>query len=216
MKIAVLGTGMVGKAIGTKLIALGHEVKMGSRTSNNEKAQAWMSSAGQNASQGTFAEAAAFGEIIFNCTKGEASVEVLKLAGENNLKGKILVDISNALDSSKGMPPTLSICNDDSLGETIQRTFPDVKVVKTLNTMNCNLMVNAAAVPGDHNVFVSGNDADAKAEVKKVLNGFGWSDKNIIDLGDISTARGPEQLLPIWIRLMGTLGTVNFNFHIVK
>lgn len=216
MKIAVLGTGMVGNTIGTKLIALGHEVKMGSRTSNNEKAQAWVKGAGQHASQGTFAEAAAFGEIIFNCTKGEASVEVLKLAGENNINGKILVDISNALDFSKGMPPTLSICNDDSLGETIQRAFPNVKVVKTLNTMNCNLMVNAAGVPGDHNVFVSGNDAGAKAEVKKLLNGFGWSDKNIIDLGDISTARGTEQLLPIWIRLMGTLGTVNFNFHIVK
>jgi predicted dinucleotide-binding enzyme len=216
MKIAVLGTGMVGNVIGTKLISLGHEVKMGSRTNTNEKAAAWVASAGNKASQGTFAEAAAFGEIIFNCTKGEASVEVLKLAGENNIAGKILVDISNALDFSKGMPPTLSICNDDSLGETIQRAFPDVKVVKTLNTMNCKLMVDAAGVAGDHNVFVSGNDAGAKAEVKKLLNGFGWADKNIIDLGDISTARGTEQLLPIWIRLMGTLGTANFNFHIVK
>lgn len=216
MKIAVLGTGMVGNAIGTKLTSLGHEVKMGSRTNNNEKAAAWVASAGKNASQGTFAEAAAFGNILFNCTKGEASVDVLKLAGEKNLAGKILVDISNALDFSKGMPPTLSICNDDSLGETIQRAFPNLKVVKTLNTMNCNLMVNAAGVAGDHNVFVSGNDADAKTEVKKLLNSFGWIDKNIIDLGDISTSRGTEQLLPIWIRLMGTLGTVNFNFHIVK
>jgi predicted dinucleotide-binding enzyme len=216
MKIAVLGTGMVGNVIGTKLISLGHEVKMGSRTNTNEKAAAWVASAGNKASQGTFAEAAAFGEIIFNCTKGEASVDVLKLAGEKNIVGKILVDISNALDFSKGMPPTLSICNDDSLGETIQRAFPDVKVVKTLNTMNCKLMVDAAGVAGDHNVFVSGNDADAKTEVKKLLNSFGWADKNIIDLGDISTARGTEQLLPIWIRLMGTLGTANFNFHIVK
>ncbi len=216
MKIAILGTGMVGNAIGTKLTALGHEVKMGSRSKTNEKAIAWTNAAGPNASHGTFAEAAAFGEIIFNCTKGEASVEALKLAGEENSKGKILVDISNALDFSRGMPPTLSICNDDSLGETIQRAFPDVKVVKTLNTMNCNLMVNAAGVAGDHNVFVSGNDVNAKTEVKKLLNGFGWSDKNIIDLGDISTSRGTEQLLPIWIRLMGTLGTPNFNFHIVK
>ena len=216
MKISILGTGMVGNAIGTKLTALGHEVKMGSRTNNNEKAAAWVKSAGSNASQGTFAESASFGEMIFNCTKGEASVEALKLAGEKNINGKILIDISNALDFSKGMPPTLSICNDDSLGETIQRAFPEVKVVKTLNTMNCNLMVNAAGVPGDHNVFVSGNDAGAKAEVKKILNSFGWADKNIIDLGDISTARGTEQLLPVWIRLMGTLGTVNFNFHIVK
>jgi predicted dinucleotide-binding enzyme len=216
MKIAVLGTGMVGNTIGSKLIELGHEVKMGSRTDTNEKALAWVATAGKNASQGTFADAAAFGELIFNCTKGEASVDVLKLAGEKNIAGKILVDISNALDFSKGMPPTLSICNDDSLGETIQRAFPDLKVVKTLNTMNCLLMVNASKVAGDHNVFVSGNDAEAKAEVKKLLNTFGWLDKNIIDLGDISTARGTEQLLPIWIRLMGTLGTADFNFHIVR
>ncbi|MEO5643401.1 MAG: NAD(P)-binding domain-containing protein [Bacteroidia bacterium] len=216
MKIAVLGTGMVGNAIGTKLIALGHEVKMGSRTNTNEKALEWVNSAGNNASQGTFEEAAAFGEIVFNCTKGQASVDVLQLAGEKNLNGKILIDISNSLDFSKGMPPTLSICNDDSLGETIQRAFPDVKVVKTLNTMNCNLMVNASAVPGEHNVFVSGNDPDAKTEVKKLLNDFGWNENSIIDLGDISTARGTEQLLPIWVRLMGTLGTPNFNFHIVK
>ncbi|MDQ3112145.1 MAG: NAD(P)-binding domain-containing protein [Bacteroidota bacterium] len=216
MRIAVFGTGMVGSTIGSKLMELGHEVKMGSRTTNNEKAVAWATSAGNNASQGTFAEAAEFGEIIFNCTKGEASVEVLTLAGAKNIAGKILIDISNALDFSKGMPPTLSICNDDSLGETIQRAFPDLKVVKTLNTMNCKLMVNASGVAGDHNVFVSGNDADAKKEVKKILNGFGWADKNIIDLGDISTSRGTEQLLPIWIRLMGTLGTANFNFHIVK
>ncbi|CAN5910810.1 NAD(P)-binding domain-containing protein [soil metagenome] len=216
MKIAVLGTGMVGNAIGTKLIALGHEVKMGSRTNTNEKALAWVNSAGNNASQGTFEDSAAFGEILFNCTKGQASVEVLQLAGEKNLNGKILIDISNSLDFSKGMPPTLSICNDDSLGETIQRAFPDVKVVKTLNTMNCNLMVNASVVPGEHNVFVSGNDPDAKTEVKKLLNDFGWNENSIIDLGDISTARGTEQLLPIWVRLMGTLGTPNFNFHIVK
>jgi predicted dinucleotide-binding enzyme len=216
MKIAVLGTGIVGNTIGSKLTELGHEVKMGSRTDTNEKALAWVAAAGKNASQGTFADAAAFGEIIFNCTKGQASVDVLKLAGEKNINGKILVDISNSLDFSKGMPPTLSICNDDSLGETIQRAFPEVKVVKTLNTMNCLLMVNASNVPGDHNVFVSGNDAAAKAEVKKLLSGFGWADKNIIDLGDISTARGTEQLLPIWVRLMRTLGTANFNFHIVK
>jgi 8-hydroxy-5-deazaflavin:NADPH oxidoreductase len=216
MKIAVFGTGMVGKAIATKLTELGHEVKMGSRTAGNEKAVAWVASAGTNASEGTFAEAAAFGEILFNCTKGDVSLDVLKLAGEANINGKTLVDISNPLDFSKGMPPTLFVCNDDSLGETLQRTFPGVHVVKTLNTMNCNLMVNPAGLPGDHNVFVSGNDAGAKSEVKKLLASFGWSEKNTIDLGDITTARGTEQLLPIWIRLMGTLGTASFNFKVVR
>lgn len=216
MKIGVLGTGMVGKAIGNKLVALGHEVKMGSRTPDNEKAAEWVAAAGKNASQGTFADAAAFGEIIFNCTKGETTLEVLKQAGEKNLEGKVLIDITNALDFSKGRPPILSIVNDNSLGEEIQKALPGTKVVKTLNTMNCNLMVNPAMIAGDHNVFLCGNDADAKAEVKKLLASFGWAEKNMIDLGDITNARGTEQLLPIWIRLMGTLGTVNFNFHIVK
>lgn len=216
MKIAVLGTGAVGKAIANKLIQVGHEVKMGSRISNNEKAAEWVASAGSKASQGTFAEASAYGEIIFNCTKGEATLEVLKLAGENNMNGKILIDISNPLDFSKGMPPTLFICNDNSLGETIQKNYPGVKVVKTLNTMNCGLMVNPSLVAGDHSVFLSGNDVDAKAEVKKILSSFEWADKNMLDIGDITTARGTEQLLPIWIRLWGAIGNANFNFNIVK
>lgn len=216
MKIAVLGTGAVGKTIGNKLVQLGHEVKMGSRTANNEKAAEWVAAAGKNASQGTFSDAAAFGELIFNCTSGQASLEVLKLAGDKNLGEKILIDISNPLDFSKGMPPTLSICNDNSLGETIQKNHPNVKVVKTLNTMNCGIMVNPAMVPGDHTVFLSGNDADAKAQVKKMLSSFGWAEKNMIDIGDITTARGTEQLLPIWIRLWGAIGNANFNFNIVK
>ena len=215
MKIGVLGTGMVGKAIGTKLVQLGHSVKMGSRTANNEKAAEWIKASGPNASQGTFADAAVFGELVFNCTSGMASLEVLKLAGANNLSGKVLIDISNPLDFSKGMPPTLSVCNADSLGEQIQRAFPAVKVVKTLNTMNCNIMVNPSLVPGSHDVFVCGNDADAKSKVTEILkNWFGW--KSVIDLGDITSARGVEMMLPIWIRLMGALQTANFNFKIVR
>lgn len=216
MKIGVFGTGVVGKAIASKLAGLGHEVKMGSRSATNENAAEWAAGAGAKASQGTFAEAAAFGEILFNCTKGDATLEVLALAGAANMKGKILVDISNPLDFSKGMPPTLFICNDDSLGETVQRAYPDVRVVKTLNTMNCGLMVDPSLVKGDHTVFVSGNDAGAKAEVQQLLASFGWAEKNMIDLGDISTARGTEQLLPVWIRLWGALGSPNFNFHIAR
>ncbi len=216
MKIAVLGTGSVGNTIGTKLIQLGHEVKMGSRTANNEKAAAFVKINGNHASQGTFTDAAAFGEIIFNCTQGAVTLDVLKLAGAENLKGKILIDIANPLDFSKGMPPTLipSLSNTTSLGEEIQKAFPDLKVVKTLNTMNCAIMVNAALVAGEHDVFMSGNDDGAKNKVKEILNGFGW--KAPIDLGDISTARGTEQLLPVWLRLWGALKTPNFNFKIVK
>jgi len=153
--------------------------------------------------------------VIFNCTHGVVSVEALKLAGERNIAGKILVDVANPLDFSKGMPPTLTLVNTDSLGELIQRTFPDLKVVKTLNTMVCFLMVNPTAVPGDHNVFMSGNDANAKSSINEILKSFGWKEKNIIDLGDITTARGTEQLLPIWVRLMGTLKSPMFNFKVV-
>ena len=188
MKIGVLGTGMVGPTIGTKLVELGHEVMMGSRSKDNEKAAAWAKSTGPKASHGTFADAARFGEVLFNCTNGMASLNALKLAGAENMKGKILVDIANPLDSSKGMPPTLSVSNTDSLGEQIQRAFPDTKVVKTLNTMNCRIMVNPSLVRGDHDVFVSGNDRAAKERVKDILtNGFGW--KSVVDLGDITTAR---------------------------
>jgi predicted dinucleotide-binding enzyme len=216
MKIGILGTGMVGDALGTKLIQLGHEVKMGSRTATNEKAAAWTKKNGNRASQGTFADAAAFGEILFNCTHGVASLEALKAAGANNLKNKILIDIANALDFSKGMPPSLLICNTDSLGEQIQRAFPDTKVIKTLNTMNCILMVNPHLVAdGHHDIFISGNDTEAKTRVSEMLRDwFGW--ESIIDLGDISTARATEMLLPIWITLMGKYQSPNFNFKIVR
>jgi hypothetical protein len=215
-KIAILGTGMVGDAIGTKLISLGYQVKMGSRTANNEKAEAWCKNNGSAASHGTFADAAAFGEIIFNCTSGQVSLEVLQLAGRENLQGKILVDVANPLDFSKGMPPSLSVCNTDSLGEVIQRQFTEVKVVKALNTLACTLMVNPGLLAEQGNLFICGNDAGAKGEITSLLESFGWQNKNIIDLGDISSARGTEQLLPIWVRLMGTLGTPMFNFSIVK
>ena len=215
MKLGVLGTGIVGKTIATKLVQLGHEVKMGSRTAGNEKAVEWAKANGAKASNGTFAEAAEFGEIIFNCTAGTASLEALKLAGARNLKGKILVDISNPLDFSKGMPPTLTVCNTDSIGEQIQRAFPDAKVVKTLNTINTNVMVTPQIVPGAHDIFMSGNDAKAKAKVHEIVTDwFGW--KSVIDLGDITTARGTEMYLALWVRLMAVNQTPNFNIRIMK
>ena len=215
MRIAILGTGMVGETLGGKLVALGHEVRMGSRTADNPKAAAWVKKAGGKASQGTFADAAAFSELLFNCTLGSASLDVLKAAGAEALRGKVLVDVSNPLDFTKGMPPVLYTQPTESLGEQLQRAFPELKVVKTLNTMSCEVMVDPSRVPGDHDVFVSGNDADAKARVKQLLSeGFGW--KHIIDLGDLTTARGTEAFLPLWLRLWGSLRTGDFNIHVVK
>lgn len=216
MKIGILGTGMVGNTIGSKLIQLGHEVKMGSRTAANEKATAWVKANGTNATQGTFADAASFGEIVFNCTAGGVSIEALKAAGAENLEGKILIDVANPLDFSNGMPPSLipGLINTTSLGEEIQKAFPRLKVVKTLNTMNGNLMVDASLLKGEHDVFICSNDNEAKTKVKEVLNWFGW--QSPIDLGDISASRGTEMLLPVWLRLFNTLHATAFNFKIVK
>lgn len=215
MKIGILGTGMVGTALGAKLVNVGNQVMMGSRSAANEKAVEWAKANGSSASHGTFADAAAFGKIIFNCTSGTGSIAALKSAGEKNLNGKILIDVANPLDFSKGMPPTLFVCNTDSLGEQIQREFPGVDVVKTLNTVNCNVMVHPSLVPGEHDLFLCGNNEEAKSHVTDLLkNWFGW--QSIIDLGDITNARAMEMLLPIWIRLWGKLGTANFNYKIVR
>jgi predicted dinucleotide-binding enzyme len=215
MRIAVLGTGSVGTTIASALVRAGHEVRMGSRTRDNERAAAWRQSAGENASHGDFADAAAFGELAFNCTAGGGSLEALGIAGRDNLRGKVLIDVANPLDFSKGMPPSLSVCNTDSLSEQIQRAFPETLVVKTLNTMTAAVMVDPSLVPGEHTVFMSGNDAAAKARVAAWLGAwFGWRRHNVVDLGDITTARGTEMLLPIWVRLWGALGTPYFNFHI--
>lgn len=227
MKTSVFGTGIVGRVIASRLAGLGHTVTIGTRDVNKTLARTekdaygnppfgeWYSQNRNAVKLSTYQEAASSAEVIFNCTMGQGSVEALKQAGSNALKGKVIIDISNPLDFSKGMPPSLSPVNTDSLGELIQRTFPDSKVVKTLNTMNCFLMVNPAALPGDHNVFISGNDGEAKSGVKEILKSFGWKDHHIIDLGDITTARATEQLLPIWIRLFGVLQNPMFNFNIV-
>jgi 8-hydroxy-5-deazaflavin:NADPH oxidoreductase len=214
MRIGILGSGTVGQTIGTRLVQLGHDVKLGSRSAANEKAAKWVSDAGEHATQGTFADAAVFGEMVFNCTGGMVSIDALNQAGAQNFKGKPLVDVSNPLDFSRGFPPTLSVCNTDSVAEQIQRTFPEARVVKALNTMTAALMVNPAAVPGSHDLFLCGNDADAKARVTELLRSFGWP--GVLDLGDLTAARGMEMILPIWLRLMGTLKTPIFNFHIAR
>jgi predicted dinucleotide-binding enzyme len=218
MKIAVLGTGMVGATIANRLLEFNHEVVMGSRTANNEKGLKWVEESKGKGKLTTFADAAAFADIIFNCTKGEATIDALKSAAAQ-LKGKIIIDIANPLDFSKGMPPVLipSLSNTHSLGEEIQKLFPESKVVKTLNTMWCGLMVNPKMIgSGDHVNFICGNDQEAKEKVKSILQEFGWNKDNILDLGDISAARGTEAVLPVWLRIWGATQNGAFNFKIVS
>jgi len=214
VKIAVLGTGTVGRTIASKLVELGHEVTMGSRSPEGDALLEWVGEAGGRRSGGSFADAAAAAELVFNCTAGAGSLEALAAAGAENLAGKTLIDVANPLDFSQGMPPTLSVCNDDSLGEQIQAAFPQARVVKALNTVNAAIMVAPDKVPGDHNLFICGNDGGAKAEATALLESFGWPRHSVIDLGDISAARGAEMYLPLWLRLMGALGTAEFNIAV--
>src|SRR5881392_4044067 len=199
MKIGILGTGMVGEALGTKLAQLGHQVKMGSRTANNESAAKWVKAGGANASQGTFADATGFGEIVFVCLKGEIALEVVRSVSAT-AAGKVVVDVSNPLDFSKGMPPSLAICNTNSLGEEVQKALPSAKVVKTLNIVNCEVMVDPGKAGEQPTMLVCGNDAAAKATITSLLKSYGWRD--ILDLGDITKSRGTEMLLPLWLNLM--------------
>jgi hypothetical protein len=230
MKIAVLGTGTVGQTFASRLASVGHEVMIGTRNVTETMAREAKSPQGGPAFRdwhasnsqvrlGSFAEAAAFGEMILNCTSGGNSLNALIAAGIDNLADKILIDVANPLDFSQGMPPCLipELSNTNSLGEEIQKTFPKTKVVKTLNTMWCGLMVDPAMIDnGDHTNYLCGNDSDAKAKVKMLLNEFGWKDENLLDLGDITCARGTEAVLPIWLRVWGATQNGAFNFKLVS
>ncbi|MET8811664.1 NAD(P)-binding domain-containing protein [Streptomyces sp. NPDC004549] len=223
MRYAVLGTGTAGLTIAARLDTLGHSVVVGTRSPRDTLARTqpdvignppfaeWQAARSQ-VSLATFAEAAAFGEVVVNATAGPVSLVALAAAGAENLSGKILIDVSDPIDPSKG--PVLNPGNTDSLGERIQRAFPDLKVVKALNTMNCRVMVDPARVPGPHNVFVCGDDADAKKTVAELLHSFGWPEDSVLDVGGIISARYTEMLAPMWLRLLGDIGHPDFNFHI--
>ncbi|MFE2409543.1 NADPH-dependent F420 reductase [Kitasatospora sp. NPDC059408] len=212
MRIGIIGTGVVGQTLASKLVSLGHEVTLGSRTKDNEKGLAWSAAAGPHGHCGTFADAADFGEVVFNATGGTVALSALRAAGAERLAGKLLIDVSNPLVFSPEGELTLDPVNTDSVGERIQREFPAARVVKALNTMNVAVMVDPAVLPGEHNLFVSGNDDAAKAEAVALLGEFGWPAEWIIDLGDITGARATEMMMPFWLRLYRHFGTGEFNY----
>ena len=203
---------MVGRSLAGKLVTLGHEVRMGARDASNERAAGWARESG--GSHGTFADAAGFGDAIVNATAGTASIDALDAAGMERLAGKVLIDVANPLDPSRGMPPPLAYCNEDSLGERIQASFPEARVVKTLNTVNANVMVDPSLVPGEHTVFVCGDDPAAKAQVAELLVSFGWPEGSILDLGGIESSRVCEMYLALWLRLWNAAGTANLNIAV--
>jgi hypothetical protein len=227
MKTTVLGTGMVGRALAGRLSELGHEVAVGTRDVGETLRRSDPDAMGnppyaewQRAYPAvrlvSFAEAGTHGELVVNATNGGRSLAALEAAGAPNLAGKVIIDVANPLDFSQGRPPILSVCNTDSLGEQIQRAYPEARVVKTLNTMNAYVMVDPARVPGRHNVFVAGDDQAAKATVKRLLGEFDWPDEQIVDLGGIRAARGTEMYLPLWLSLWGAVGSGDFNIAVAR
>ena len=215
MRFGVLGTGTVGQTLGGKLVSLGHEVMMGARQAGNEVALGWVKAAGGSASEGSFADAAAFGETVLNATAGASSLDALSAAGAENLEGKVLIDVANPLDFSGGLPPSLTVGNTDSLGEQIQRAHPKAKVVKALNTIAAEVMVEPGLVPGSHTVFLAGEDHGAKGQVRALLQELGWPANDILDLGSIAASRGTEAYVTLWLRFWAAAGTRAVNIKVI-
>jgi predicted dinucleotide-binding enzyme len=215
VRFGVLGTGVVGQTLGTALVGLGHEVCLGSRTSPNERAQTWVDSSGDAASAGTFAQAAAFGEIVLNCTAGQHSLSVIDQAGAEALAGKVVVDVANALDFSDGFPPRLAVGPTDSLAEQIQRRLPRSHVVKALNTVTASVMVDPGSLAEHTDLFIAGDDDRAKTQVTDLLAELGWSRDRVRDLGALSAARATEGYLPLWLAILQSIGSPDFNVRLV-
>ncbi|MEW1808399.1 NAD(P)-binding domain-containing protein [Pseudarthrobacter sp. NPDC080039] len=227
MKIAVLGTGKVGQALAGRLSGLGYDVVIGTRDVEQTLARTGPDSVGyepyatwQKANPAVrlvaLPEAGEHGEVVLNATNGQNALNTLEAVGAENLAGKVVLDLALPLDLSQGMPPTLTVANTDSLGEQIQRAFPDARVVKSLNTVFWQVMIDPSRVPGEHTIFVAGNDSEAKKTVRGLLGGFGWSEGSILDLGDITGARGAEMYSRLYFTLVGALGTFELNIQVIR
>lgn len=216
MQIGILGSGGVARTLGTALVSGGHQVMLGSRSASNETLREWLEEAGEGARSGTFADAARFGsDVVLNCTSGQFSLDALETVGDA-LDGKILIDLANPLDFSQGMPPSLTIPSDDSLGERIQAAFPRTRVVKTLNTVNMAVMVEPSLVPGDHSLFICGDDDQAKGTVQRWLGAwFGWPADAFVDVGGIQAARATEPYVLLWLQLAGRFQTPHVSVRVV-
>jgi predicted dinucleotide-binding enzyme len=214
MKIGVLGTGDVGKAIGKGFAALGHEVKMGARSASSDKALVFVKEAGAKASAGTFTDAAAFGEIVVLATLGVEYESVLAKAGKQNFKGKIVIDTTNPLDFSGGMPPKLAYAGQDSGGERIQKALPDAKVVKAFNIVGNALMFRPQLQGGPPDMFIAGNHDDAKKTVTGILKDFGWP--IVHDLGGIESSRYLEAMCIVWVVSAAKTNAWNQAFKLLR
>ena len=214
MRVGVIGSGVVGRALATGFVTAGHEVKVGSRSPASEELTAWKKKVGPQGSTGSFAAAAAHGELVVLAVPGAAVEQALDLAGPANLKGKVVIDVTNPLDFSKGMPPGIFVGVNDSLGERIQRKLPDARVVKCFNIVPNTQMVHPHGKDGPPDMMICGNDATAKATTVEILKSFGWPGAS--DLGGIAGARWLEALVPLWVRVGGALQTWDHAFKVVR
>jgi 8-hydroxy-5-deazaflavin:NADPH oxidoreductase len=212
-KIGILGTGEVGKALGSGFAALGHEVRMGSRDAKNEKALAWAAKAGPKASSGTFADAAKFADVVVVATIWNGTENALKLAGPDNLVGKVVIDATNPLVFTPNAPPALALGHTDSGGEQVQRWLPKSRVVKAFNTVGNAHMVNPHFPGGPPDMFICGNDAEAKKTVVEILHAFGWPS---LDIGGIEGARLLEPMCILWILYGARSGSWNHAFKLLR
>ncbi len=213
MRIAIIGTGIVGRTLALGLKQVGHDVVVGTRNPRETaKREEWV---GLDVPLRPLATVAGDAGLVVNATSGGASVSALGEVGSDHLAGKVVLDVANPLDFSQGFPPTLSVKDTDSLAEQIQRAFPEARVVKSLNTVTASVMVDPGSVgDGDTTMFVSGDDAQARQQVTALLGELGWQD--VIELDGLHNARGQEMWLPMWVRLMGALGTAEFNLKVVR
>ena len=227
MKIAIIGTGMVGRGLAGRLSGLGHDVVIGTRNVDETLARTEPDAMGtppfahwQQDNPAirlvTLPEAGVHGEAVINAANGQHVMTALEGVGAETLAGKVLLDLALPLDLSDGFPPTLTVSNTDSLGEQIQRAYPDTRVVKSLNFVYYQVMIDPSRVPGPHSIFVAGNDTDAKHTVEGLLAEFGWPTESIIDLGDITGARGVEMYARLFFTLYNAFGTFDFNINVTR
>jgi 8-hydroxy-5-deazaflavin:NADPH oxidoreductase len=209
MRIAVIGTGNAGRALAGGFRRIGHDVVVGTRDPDaTAQREEW---AGSDLPLASFGDAATDADLVVNATGGQVSLDAL---AEVNLDGKVLLDVSNPLDFSEGFPPRLSVADTDSLAEQIQRAHPEARVVKSLNTVTASVMVDPGSLPETSTIFVAGDDPLARETVRQLLTDLGWVD--IVEFPTLDAARGAEMWLPLWVRLMGALGTAEFNVRLVR
>jgi predicted dinucleotide-binding enzyme len=209
MQIAIVGSGVVARFFGQAFLAVGHEVALGTRDPDQTRArEEWA-----DVDLPLVAYADLQGDVFVNATRGDGSLPALQAVGAA-LDGKVLIDASNPLDTSKGFPPSLFVANTDSLAEQLQQALPQVRLVKMFNTMAHEVMVDPAALPQESTVFLAGNDEAARRTAADLARELGWTD--VMDLGDLTAARGLEMYIPLWLRLYGAVGQPLFNIKVVR